>query len=100
AATGVITVADGTKLDFETATAHSISVQVKDQTGVSVTKTFNISVSNVNEAPIDETLKGGSVVGNPVNGTLVGTVHGIDPDAGSVLTYSLTDKPNGAFAIN
>ena len=40
------------------------------------------------------------MIGNPANGTLVGTVHGIDPDAGSVLTYSLTDNPNGAFAIN
>ena len=100
ASTGDITVANGSLLDFETATSHGVRVQVRDQTGASFAKTFNLSVSNVNEAPIDETLQGGSVIGNPANGTLVGTVHGIDPDAGSVLTYSLTDNPNGAFAIN
>ncbi len=98
--TGVITVANGSLLDFEAAASHGIRVQVKDQTGASFAKTFNITVTNVNEAPTDETLTGGSVLGNPANGTVVGTVHGIDPDAGSVLTYSLIDNAGGAFAIN
>ena len=98
--TGVITVANGTLLDFETATSHGIQVQVTDQTGASFTKTFSLSVTNVNEAPTNETLTGGSVVGNSANGTVVGTVHGVDPDAGSILTYSLIDNADGAFAIN
>jgi hypothetical protein len=98
--TGVITVADGSQLDFEAATSHGIKVQVKDQTGLSFVKTFNIAVTNVNEAPTDETLTGGSVVGNAADGTVVGTVHGIDPDAGSVLAYSLIDNAGGAFAID
>ena len=98
--TGVITVANGTLLDFEAATSQSINVQVKDQTGASLAKTFNIAVTNVNEAPTNETLTGGSVVGSSPNGTVVGTVHGTDPDAGSVLTYSLIDNAGGAFAIN
>jgi hypothetical protein len=98
--TGVITVADGTKLDFEAATGHGIGVQVKDQTGATFAKTFNLDVTNVNEAPTNETLAGGSVVGSSPNGTVVGTVSGVDPDAGAVLTYSLLDNANGAFAIN
>ena len=98
--TGVITVADGTKLDFEAASSQSVNVQVKDQTGASLAKTFTIAVTNVNEAPTNETLTGGLVAGSSPNGTVVGTVHGVDPDAGAVLTYSLTDNANGAFAIN
>src|SRR5262249_13728591 len=54
--TGIITVADRTLLDFEAATSHGIQVQVKDQTGQSFTKAFTINVTNVNEAPTNETL--------------------------------------------
>ena len=98
--TGVITVANGSLLDFETATSHNIQVQVNDQTGASFVKPFKITVGNVNEAPTDETLTGGSVVGNPTNGTSVGTVHGVDPDAGSTFTYALINNTEGAFAID
>ncbi|MGH6750891.1 MAG: tandem-95 repeat protein, partial [Bradyrhizobium sp.] len=98
--TGIITVANGTLLDFEAATTHGIAVQVRDQTGASFTKTFNLNVTNVNETPTNETLTGGSVVGSSANGTVVGTVTGADPDAGSVLRYALIDNAGGAFAIN
>jgi uncharacterized protein YheU (UPF0270 family) len=98
--TGVITVANGTLLDFETATSHGIQVQVVDQTGASFVKSFNIAVTNVNEAPTNETLSGGLVIGNAANDTVVGTVQGVDPDAGSVLTYTLVDNAGGRFAIN
>lgn len=63
-------------------------------------KAFTISVGNVNEAPVDATMSGGSVRRNSDNGTVVGTVTGVDPDAGAGLTYSLTDNPLGRFAIN
>ena len=56
--TGVITVADGSLLDFEAAATHGISVKVTNQTG-SLHKTFTINVTNVNEAPTNETLTGG-----------------------------------------
>ena len=102
AATGVITVANGSLLDFEAAASHGVSVQVKDQTtGQTVVKTFNIAVTNVNEAPTDEKLTaGGSVVGNAANGTSVATIQGIDPDAGGHLSYSLVDNAGGRFAID
>jgi hypothetical protein len=93
-------VANGGLLNFEAATSHGIQVQVKDQTGQSLVKDFNVAVTNVNEAPTDETLSGGLVIGNSANGTVVGTVHGVDPDAGAVLTYSLIDNAGGRFAIN
>ena len=98
--TGVITVADGTLLDFETAASHGISVRVTDQGGLSFDKNFTIAVTDVNEAPTDEILTGGTVAENSANGTVVGTVRGIDPDAGAVLTYALIDNAGGRFAID
>ncbi len=41
-----------------------------------------------------------SVAENSANGTTVGTVQGYDADAGTTLTYSLTDNAGGRFAIN
>jgi hypothetical protein len=98
--TGVIRVAGGASLDFETASSFGISVRVTDQTGLSLDKSFTINVKDVNEAPTNALLSGGSVAENSANGTIVATVAGIDPDAGAVLTYALIDNAGGRFAID
>ncbi|SNT01411.1 Ca2+-binding protein, RTX toxin-related [Tardiphaga sp. OK246] len=100
ATTGVLTVANGTLLNFESAASHNVSVRVTDQSGLTFDKVFTLGVTNVNEAPSNATLTGGSVAENAANGTMVGTVAGADPDAGAILTYSLTDNAGGRFAIN
>ncbi len=41
-----------------------------------------------------------AIAENSTNGTTVGTVQGYDVDAGTTLTYSLTDSAGGRFAIN
>ena len=51
ASTGVITVADGSLLNYEAATSHSLTVQVTDSGGQSYTETFTINLTNVNEGP-------------------------------------------------
>ncbi|WP_311739901.1 cadherin domain-containing protein [Bradyrhizobium sp. CB1015] len=61
---------------------------------------FDTSGGGDNHAPTNATLNGGSVAENEANGTVVGTVTGIDPDAGAVLSYSLTNNADGRFAIN
>jgi Ca2+-binding RTX toxin-like protein len=102
--TGQITVANGALLDFETTTSHNITVRVTDQGGLTFDNQFSIAVTDVNEAtnhaPNGASLSGGSVVENAANGTVVGTVTGTDPDAGSMLTYSLTNDAGGRFTIN
>jgi len=50
--TGIVTVADGTLLNFESATSHSITVRATDQGGLTYDELFTISVTDVNEAPI------------------------------------------------
>jgi Ca2+-binding RTX toxin-like protein len=99
ASTGQITVANGALLDYESATSHGITVRVTDQGGLTFDKAFTIGVTDVNEAPTNATLSGGTVAENSPNGTLVGTVTGVDPDAGSVLSYALVDNAGGRFAV-
>ncbi len=50
--TGQITVANGSLLDFETTTSHSITVRVTDQGGLTYDESFTIAVTNTNDAPI------------------------------------------------
>ena len=45
-------------------------------------------------------LTGDMVAESAANGTIVGTVTGIDPDADAVLTYTLTNDAGGRFAID
>ncbi|MBK9947788.1 MAG: DUF4347 domain-containing protein [Nitrospira sp.] len=50
-ATGQITVANGSLLNYEAATSHSVTVRVTDSGGLTYDETFTINVTNVNEAP-------------------------------------------------
>ncbi|MFN9606050.1 MAG: VCBS domain-containing protein, partial [Planctomycetota bacterium] len=50
--TGQVTVADGSLLDFEANTSHTIVVQVTDTALATFSKTMTVSVTNVNEAPV------------------------------------------------
>ena len=98
--TGVITVADGTLLNYESAQNHNITVQVMDKGGLTYRETFAINLTNVNETPTDLTLSANSIAEHATTGTVVGTVSGTDPDARETKTYSLTDTAGGRFAID
>ncbi|WP_264478381.1 cadherin domain-containing protein [Microvirga rosea] len=104
-----IIVADGSRLDYETNPYHEVKVRVTDSQGLSDTKTFTISVKDVNEdgdpppsdnhAPIDLLLSDSGVTENSDNGTVVGVLIGKDPDSGDSLSYTLLDDAGGRFAI-
>ncbi|WP_374307439.1 calcium-binding protein [Dongia sp.] len=104
AVTGVVTVANGALLDYETATSHSITVVATDAGGLTRSETFSVAVTNVNEAPstlVDIDATANSVAENAANGTVVGvTALASDPDAGDTLTYSLSDDAGGRFQID
>ncbi|CAN7205389.1 cadherin-like domain-containing protein [Rhizobium sp. LjRoot258] len=57
--TGVVTVANGTLLDFETATSHTITVKAADASGAFSTQNFTIGVSDVNEGPVNHAPEAG-----------------------------------------
>jgi VCBS repeat-containing protein len=101
--TGVVTVANGALIDFETATGHAYSITVQATSGAtSTTKTFSIDVSDVQPStPTDANGADDTVFEGAANGTAVGiTAVSADPGGGPVPTFSLTDNAGGRFAID
>ena len=102
ASTGAITVADGSKIDFESTAGaghtYTLTVQGTDDSGHSATGNFVVNVADV--APSQPTGGGGSVAEGALSGSLVGiTAHSDDVNGGAV-TYSLSNSAGGLFAID
>jgi gliding motility-associated-like protein len=100
AASGIITVADGSKLDYETIPAYALGVVVTDKRGAKASATITVNLQNVNEAPAAQAATV-ELAENAVNGAAVHTVAASDADAADVLSYSITGgNTGGAFTIN
>ena len=102
--TGVVTVADPSKIDFESAPGHvyTITVLATKNNNFSSEQTFTISVNDVApSAPVDSNAAANTVLEGAANGTAVGiTASSTDVNGGAV-TYSLTgDTSGGGFTIN
>src|SRR5207253_2069105 len=103
ATSGVITVANGSLLDYEAATSHAVTVRVTDQGGLTTTQTFTLAVTDVNEAPSAITLaSGGAIAENAANGTVVARSADHTPELphGDHLIYALTLNTDSRFAID
>lgn len=100
ASTGVVTVLDGTLIDFETGATHQVSVEVSDGTTTSA-QDFTISVINAApDAPWDTDTKVNNVLEGAAAGTPVG-ITALSADAGfTTVTYALTDDADGRFQID
>jgi len=98
--TGEITVADGSLLNYEAATSHTVTVRVTDASGATYDETFTINLTNANEGPSELTIAGGTVSENAAAGTYVATASATDPDSGESMTYSLSDDAEGRFEID
>ena len=104
--TGVVTVADGSFLDYETATSHSITVKATSSDTSESTTTFTIAVTDVDEfdvtTPIDSNAATNTIAEDATTGSTVGiTANATDPDgSNNTVTYSLTDNAGGRFAID
>ena len=85
----------GASLDYESATSHQLSVTVTDAGGLSHTETLNIGVTNVNEAPIDITVTGGTVAGERGGRHGGGDAGCQRPDAGLDLHLYARLRPLG-----
>ncbi len=125
ALTGVVTVADSTKLDYETSDTLWITVQATDQAGNSATADFEIAVNNVaptaandSGATTENATTSGDVLTNDTDpngpngsgtGLTVSQVNGEPADVGTEITLpsgalltlnadgSYTYDPNGSF---
>jgi hypothetical protein len=101
--TGVVSVADPSKLDFETVAGHVYTVTARASDGSSTSsQTFTIAVTDVAPStPVDSDASGNQVVEGAANGTTVGVTASSTDVNGPAVTYSLTgDTSGGGFTIN
>ncbi|MFN9229929.1 MAG: cadherin domain-containing protein [Planctomycetota bacterium] len=104
--TGVVTVADGSLLNFESATSYTITVRATSTDGSFTDQAFTITVTDVDEfnvGPVnDANAAANSSAENSANGSTVGvTAAASDADgSNNTITYSLTNTAGGRFAIN
>jgi len=101
--TGVVTVADPTKIDYESSPGHAYGITVQATDGIfTSSQNFSINVGDVAPtAPTDTDATANTVVEGAANGTTVGiTAHSTDVN-GPAVTYSLASDPSGGgFTIN
>jgi hypothetical protein len=103
--TGVVTVADNSQLDYETAASHTIYVKATSEDGSSAMHSFTIALSDANEdgsgAISDIDAAANAVSEDAAPGTVAGiTAFASDPDGTDAITYSLTDDAGGRFTID
>ena len=84
----------------ETADNVDITIRVTDSGGESYQETFTIHINDLNEAPTDLALSGGSVPENSPAGSVVGVASASAPDRGESFTYELVDDAGGRFTID
>ncbi|WP_188475586.1 ELWxxDGT repeat protein, partial [Gemmobacter megaterium] len=81
----------------------TFTVTVTDSAGASATDgTTSVITTSVNDAPHDIVISGGgalSVNENSANGTMIGTLLGVDVDS-ATFSYTLTNTAGGRFQIN
>ncbi|WP_353004811.1 cadherin domain-containing protein, partial [Mesorhizobium sp. M0761] len=101
AITGVVTVANASLLNYETATSHTITVQASDGHGGITTQSFTIAVTDVAPStPTDTNAAANTVAEGATAGTLVGVTASSSDVHGGTVTYSLSDDAGGRFQIN
>lgn len=103
---GNVRVLDSSRLDYESHSSHDIVAQVTDAAGATFSKTFTITLNDVNEfvvtKPVDIDGTSNFVNENSAAGTLLGiTVYSIDNDAtNNAVFYTLDDSDGGRFSID
>lgn len=95
---GEMSLATGANLDFETATSHTITVQVSDGS-LTGSATITITVTDVAENTAPEIADQSFTVAEDIDAaTAIGTVTATDAEGNSI-SYSITANDNGLFEI-
>lgn len=79
----------------------NVQVRASDRAGASVVKDFNVTVTDVNEAPVSlEFRQNGTIFSTAKQGALVGLAVGVDPDREDALTYVLSGRDAALFNVD
>jgi ELWxxDGT repeat protein len=106
ATTGIVTVANASLLNYETAASHAIIVRATSQDGSFSEQSFTINLTDVDEFDVGEITDSNAAPNSVPEHSAVGTPVGItafasDADGtNSAITYSLWDTRGGRFAID
>ncbi|MEO0774080.1 MAG: hypothetical protein AAFZ04_12950, partial [Pseudomonadota bacterium] len=87
---GELRLREGVMLDHEEAATIEVNVTATDSGGATLTESFTVTVSDVNEGPSDVSVTGGTVAENAA-GVVVGTLSVVDPDAGDTHSFEVSD---------
>ena len=101
---GVLQLAAGESLDFETEPSVQVEVTARDAGGLSTSQTFTIGVNDVNEAPDTGAVQGvwtpGAIEAGAIGADLAAEAIVTDPE-NNALTYTLISAPvEGRFLVN
>ncbi len=96
-----IQVADATKLDYETAVSHTVTIKIEDDENTSE-ETVTINLTNLNDNTPVITDSQYTLSENALNGTVIATLSAADADGTlNELTYTIeTGNNDGIFALN
>ncbi|WP_052134768.1 cadherin domain-containing protein [Sphingomonas sp. 37zxx] len=86
--------------DYESEPVVTIVVRATDAGGLVRRESIDITIADVNEAPVGFDIAGGTILENAAAGSLVATVAALDGDRGDVIGYSLLDDADGRFVID
>ena len=87
-------------LDFEATPSHDVEIRATDAAGVSIDRSFTITVNDANDAPTNLTLDNSNIDENSANGSVIGALSVMDQDPADTHVYSLIDDAGGLFALD
>ncbi|PKF51081.1 hypothetical protein AT251_06665 [Enterovibrio nigricans] len=105
-ATGEVSVADSSVLDYETAQSQTIIVQATSTDGSTSTQTFTIALTDNNaEFSVSSITDGDGSANIVLESATVGSQVGVqlsaaDGDLSDVISYSLSDDAGGRFTVD
>lgn len=105
-ATGMLTIATPSLINFEAQPTITLAITVNDNGSPRKGAAGNVivKITNVNEKPTAINLVPSAIPENQLVGTMVGTFATVDPDNGDTFTYSLVtgtgDNDNALFAVS
>ncbi len=88
-AEGVLKLRDGVALDAEAEAAVTLEVTATDAGGLAASRTLELPVADVNEAPYDLTMSGGHVAVGAAAGSVAAQLTAVDPDAGDTHVFEI-----------
>ena len=89
---------DNVSADFETKNSYSITLTATDPDGATFSKSFTVSVTDVNDAPTAIALSS-LVFDENVLGASIGTINVTDSDASDDFTYTISGNDKDFFEV-